>query len=61
MEIADTLYGASMGKEGITELYSVRISQLNEKGKYMQDKWDRGFLKTKRTLETASRNFYGHD
>jgi chromosome segregation protein len=32
MEIADTLYGASMGKEGITELYSVRISQLDEKG-----------------------------
>ncbi len=34
MEIADTLYGVSKGKEGITQMLSVKLSDINinEKG-----------------------------
>jgi chromosome segregation protein len=32
MEIVDVLYGASMGKDGITQVFSVKMSQIGEKG-----------------------------
>ena len=32
MEICDSLYGASMGTDGVTKILSVRLSQINNKG-----------------------------
>ena len=32
MEICDSLYGASMGADGVTKILSVRLSQINNKG-----------------------------
>ena len=32
MEIVDVLYGASMGKDGITQVFSVKMSQIGERG-----------------------------